>query len=389
MPDLCKDNSTPTPHAVYVHVPFCHQRCHYCDFYSQTDLTTGLPMRYVRAIARRLDTTRNALATPLTSLFIGGGTPTSLPEDALTLLLDTLSPLCDGDTEFTIEANPSTISPTLADRLISGGINRVSLGAQSFIPDELDLLGRTHSPDAITHAVDTLRRAGIPNISLDLIFGIPHQTPTTWSRSLDAALSLTPDHISCYALSIPEGTHLASLVDAGELTPTSDDLHRTLYDQAVATLSDAGLSRYEISNFARTQMTCRHNLVYWRNESYLGLGPAAASYIDGVRITNTPDIDAWLDAVEQDNAPPAERESLTGRDRLAETAMLTLRLIDGIDREYFRTRFACDIVDSFPRTFSRYAALGAVEITDSHVRITPNAMFVANTILADLLDENP
>ncbi len=387
MPTRCKDISTSPDRAIYVHVPFCRQRCHYCDFYSQTHLTGDLPMRFVRAIAQRLEVMRDTLTLPATSIFIGGGTPTALPENALDELLDTLSAVGNADTEFTIEANPSTLDDTIASLLAQRGVNRVSIGAQSFIPEELSLLGRTHSPHRIARAVTRVRNAGISNISLDLIFGIPGQTPDTWARSLDAALALRPDHVSCYALSIPEGTKLAQMQNAGMMTPMDDDAQRDLYDQAVGTLEQAGLVRYEISNFARDGRQCRHNRVYWQNEPYLGLGPAAASYREGVRITNTSDIHAWLDAVERDESPPEDCETLTGRDAMAETAMLGLRLVEGVDRAGFEARFGVDLVEAFPKTLTRYASLDAVEITDTHVRITPLALFTANAILADLLDE--
>ena len=383
----CKHNSDVPTRAVYAHVPFCRARCRYCDFYSVPAPTGLLASRYVRGIVRELAQTQDQYAAPLGSVFIGGGTPTALPADLLGTLLGAFAPLCDADTEFTLEANPGTISDTAVAQLLAGGVNRVSLGAQSFIPEELELLGRIHTASQIAEAVTTLRSAGIGNLSLDLIFGIPGQTAASWARSLDEALALEPDHLSCYALSMPAGTALARMLDNGEITAVDDDLQREFYDQAVETLERAGLAQYEISNFARPGKQCKHNLVYWHNQSYVGLGPSAAGYCAGVRRTTTAEVHAWLQAVEADTPPPAESEALTGRDMLAETAMLTLRLVAGIDRKAFRQRFGEDIVEAFPRTFTRYAALGAVEITDDAVRIAQASLFVANAVLADLLDE--
>jgi len=378
--------SAPLARALYLHVPFCASKCRYCDFYS-LPLDRDGARRYVAAAKAELAGQRDALAAPVDSIFVGGGTPTVLEPDLLRELLSAAGRLAGPAIEFSVEANPGTITAPVADVLVECGVNRVTMGAQSFRQEELTALGRIHRPADTAEAVDVLRAAGIGNVGLDLMFGTPLQTPETWGNTLNAAVALGVEHVSCYALSIEAGTPLEADRRAGRVAEMPEAAQAECYSAARSSLTQAGLEHYEISNFARPGRACLHNLTYWRNEPYLGVGPAAASYLDGIRRTNGSDLDAWMQAAEAGRIPPGHAEHLQGRAAMAETAMLGLRMTQGICLADFASRFNRNILEVFPNTIGRYRRLGALVVTDSHIRISPDHLVVSDTILADLLAE--
>jgi putative oxygen-independent coproporphyrinogen III oxidase len=372
--------------ALYVHVPFCLSKCAYCDFYS-IPLEADIAGRYVRAAVRELSLRREQLDTPLRSVFVGGGTPTALGADLLTELLTPLGEWIDADTEFSVEANPGTLDADIPRALAQLGVNRVTLGVQSFDDSELRLLGRIHDAEQARRAVRDVQTAGFDNIGLDLMYGVPEQSLTSWRASLGEAMELGIHHLSCYALSFEPGTPLEAARVEGRVSEVDESLQRTMYDVAREITASAGLEHYEISNFARPKHVCRHNLTYWRNNPYVGIGPGGVSYIGGARAKNLPDLRGYLDALESGRLPEPESERIAGRAEMAETLMLSLRLTQGIDRESFTQRFGLDPIEAFPRTFTRYAHLGAVVADRTHVRLDAEALFVADTVLADLIAE--
>jgi oxygen-independent coproporphyrinogen-3 oxidase len=391
MPDKgCKENRELLPRgpaaALYVHVPFCRRKCAYCDFYS-VPFVPEAARRFVGAARAELDRRRGQLAAPLASVFVGGGTPTVLGARLLEELLGAVGEFTDARSEFTVEANPGTLDGDLAGRLAALGVNRVSVGAQSFDAGELRLLGRVHTPREVPPAVEALRRAGIANIALDLMYGIPGQTLSSWRATLAATLDLAPDHLSCYALSFEPATPLDDDRRAGRLREMADDDQRRCFDAAVAVLTAAGFEHYEISNFARPGRRCRHNVTYWRNEPYVGIGPAATSYVDGVRATTRADVGAYASAVLSGGRPASSSERLGGRRAMAETLMLGLRMTEGVSVAAFTARFGCGPQAAFPRSISRHARSEALLVTPQAIRLAPDAMFVSDTILADILDE--
>jgi oxygen-independent coproporphyrinogen-3 oxidase len=372
--------------ALYVHVPFCRSKCRYCDFYSRHAQPSDVEA-YLAALEREWAARRGCLGRPLKSVFVGGGTPTVLGAEGLRRLLGLFADFLGPATEFTVEANPGTVDASVAEALAAGGVNRVTLGAQSFDPAELAFLGRTHRAGQVGEAFDLLRAEGIENLGLDLIYAIPGQSPAGWRESLRRGVELAPRHVSGYALSVEEGTPLAADLRAGRFEQMSDELQRVMYYQAVDQLSAAGLKQYEISNFSAPGAACRQNLTYWRNDSYLGLGPAACSYVGGERRTNRPDLEAYGSALGEGRLPPAAGERLEGREAMAETLMLALRLRAGVDVGEFRRRFALSPQEAFGRTLRRYANLGALEVSETTVRLTREAMFTADCVLADILAE--
>lgn len=372
--------------ALYVHVPFCLAKCRYCDFYSRP-IDASSAQGFVNAVAAELGLRRDALQPPLESIYVGGGTPSSLEPAMLGRLLGLLSPLAGPDTEFTVEANPGVLDADRAAAMAAAGVNRVSLGAQSFQQAELELLGRLHRVQEVPTAVALLRGAGITNLCLDLIYGIPGQTPESWGDSLERVIELDVQHVSCYALSFEGGTPLHRQLSEGLVAAMPDELQEQCYRTAIDRLGRAGFEHYEISNWAKPGKWSRHNCTYWRNLPYLGLGPAAASYVGGVRWVNQPDLEAYVAALSSGSLPPAEREKLENRPQMAETLMLGLRLLEGVDRAEFASRFGLDPLDAFPHSLSNHRGLGTVIITDTHLRLSDRALFVSDSVLADIIAE--
>lgn len=378
--------TTPACHSVYVHVPFCRRLCGYCDFYSQVlDPAAAGPL--VDALRTELERATADQEFRFDTLFVGGGTPTVLPVPDLQRLLTALQTRLDSaaPVEFTVEANPATVTPDTAAVLQACGVNRVSVGAQSFIPAELHILQRTHQPAEVAQTVRTLRSVGIPHLSLDLIFGIPGQTLVSWQASLRAALDLEPEHLSCYGLTYEPDTPLYDDLVAGRITRLDSDLEADLYEATMDTLAAAGLPQYEISNYARPGAECRHNLRYWHNEPYLGLGPAAAGFINEIRYKNVADTAAYVDAIKHGASPWSEHETLPPDRRARETAMLELRLVRGIDRARFATRYGVEPTTLFADAIARHVAGGLLEVDGVGIRLTRAGRLLGDRVMADFL----
>jgi len=387
---------------LYLHVPFCTTKCGYCDFYSipaEGRDAGGLVSRLLDELARRMADP----PAPITTIFVGGGTPTVLPHAELARLLEPLARIAGvreaGATrkgkagaihpgavrEFTVEANPGTLDDEKAGLLVAAGVDRLSLGAQSFDPAELTVLERLHSPDDIAPAVRIARRAGIRRLNLDLIFGVPGQTLAGWLESLDRAIELDPDHLALYGLTYEPGTTLTRRRDAGRVQPCDDGLEAEMYLAAFDVTAAAGFEQYEISNFARPNQRCLHNLIYWHNEPYVGVGPSAAGYVGGLRYRNVPDLHRYQQMIDQLGHAVIERERIEGRQLAAETAMLQLRLIDGIDRAEFEQRTGFDPHQVFARSIARYELRGLLSVSPARMALTRNGLLVADAIIADFM----
>ncbi|GAA1244138.1 coproporphyrinogen III oxidase [Janibacter melonis] len=332
--------------AMYVHVPFCAVRCGYCDFntYTASELggQDGPPgssrATFAQGALRELDLARDVLGSagaapgPVSTVFLGGGTPTLLPSADLVVVLDGIRERFGlaADAEVTTEANPDSVTPSSLAELARGGVTRVSVGMQSVRPGVLKTLDRTHDPEGVARAVAGARDAGLA-VSLDLIYGTPGETLEDWRASLEAALALEPDHVSAYALTVEDGTRLAARVRRGELPlPTGDD-EADKYELADELLAGAGYDWYEISNWARTpQDRCRHNLAYWRGDDWWGVGPGAHSHVAGTRWWNVKHPAAWAGRLDDGSSPAAAREVLTDAQRADEELLLGVRLVDGV-----------------------------------------------------------
>ncbi len=330
------------PFGVYLHVPFCARRCGYCAFVTSTLPDPGSPSatertdRFVEAAVAEIDAAATALADrvpALTSIYLGGGTPTMLSPAQTRQLITAVTDRfpVQPDLEISIESNPDGLATGQLAELRGAGITRVSFGMQSVRQRVLDLLDRTHSPERALRAVDDARLAGFDHIGLDLIYGTPGETEDDWVSTLRAVLDTDVDHVSAYALGIETGTKLASRVRHGQLPEPSDDEAADRYLVADSMLNDAGFEWYEISNWSRSpEAQCRHNLLYWRNHDWLGVGPGAHSHIAGTRWWNLADTDSWSAAALRGDGVVAGRERLDEEQRRMESIMLGVRLAEGL-----------------------------------------------------------
>lgn len=378
---------------LYVHLPFCRQKCFYCDFPSYAG-QEGRMAVYVEALlgelAREGAPLRAAWGPPRT-VYLGGGTPTALPpalmERLLAGLREFLAAAPDA-LEFTCECNPGTVDAAYLSLLRAGGVNRLSLGVQTFDDALLRRIGRIHTAAQARAAVRQARAAGFRNLSLDLMYGLPGQTLAGLEMSVQQALALAPQHISIYGLQVEEGTAFARAQAAGRLALPSDEESEAMYDYMTTALPVAGYARYEISNFARPGFESRHNLGYWQDVPYLGVGAAAHSYLDGQRYENPRGIEEYLAALRESGRARREEEPLTRATSMEEFAFLALRTARGIDRARFAARFGCELASVYADAIARMLARGFLEEDAQGVRLTPLGMKYGNWVFeAFLLDE--
>jgi oxygen-independent coproporphyrinogen-3 oxidase len=356
---------------LYVHLPFCSSRCGYCDFVTVVG-RDGEHDGYVEALLAELELERKLLDERPETIFLGGGTPTFTHPDALDRLLAALPP-CD---ELTVEANPETVTAELAARLREGGVDRVSLGVQSFRPHLLQTLDRAAGPDDARRAFRILRDAGFDNLSLDLIYGVPGQTSDDLARDLDDALALGPEHISAYELEAKPGTRFTHTHGA-ELERQAEAME-SYFEAVVETLTSAGYRWYETANFCRGDHRSRHNLGYWLGHDYLGIGIGAVSTIDGRRIRNLPSLGRYLAALRARERPPREVEELSAETRAAERVLLGLRLDEPLDVSGLEAALDGDELD-------RLAARGLVSRSGQTLALTERGRFLGGGVTARVL----
>ncbi len=358
--------------SVYVHLPFCARKCHYCDFNSRPAPPADRA-RYLDALHREIDRRAEMLGgSHVPTIFFGGGTPTIYEARELVRLLRRLRDafFVEPDAEVATEANPETADDAKLTALREAGFNRISLGAQSFDDAELTLLGRGHTARQTERAVAGARAAGFENLSLDLIYALPGQTVKGWRATLERALALQPEHLSAYGLELAAGTPLAARVEEGEIAPVPEGEHLGMREVTGELCSRAGLQRYEISNYARPGFECRHNLTYWRNEPYLGLGAGAWSYLDGERAMNLRDPDDYCAALERGGDARDYSERLDPDDALLEAVMMGLRMTEGVSLDGLRACYGRERVEGLLARAEPLAEMGLVEIACDHLRLT-------------------
>ncbi|AMV22013.1 radical SAM family heme chaperone HemW [Planctomyces sp. SH-PL14] len=373
----------PQPRSAYIHVPFCAHRCGYCDFtlIARRDDLMGA---YLDGLARQLESLGNPVEVD--TVFFGGGTPTHLDPPSLARLLELTNRwfrLVPGG-EFSVEANPSGLTDEKLDLLAETGVNRVSLGVQSFVNDELRLLERDH---AVTEAVETVGRLQrrFRNVSLDLIFALPGQTLETWKANLERAIELQPQHLSTYGLTFERGTTFWSKQSRGTIVPAEQELERQMYEHAMDRLEEAGYGHYEVSNFARPGFECRHNQTYWRADSFYGFGPGAASFVGGVRRMNHRSVTTWIRKVLAGESPIVEEEVLTPEERAREAVMVGLRQAVGLNVAEFQSRYGFELLPLGGEAAPRFLQKGWLEIVDGSLRLTRSGRLFTDTVVMEFL----
>lgn len=371
---------------LYVHVPFCWRKCRYCDFYSVAlgGLTPAHVGIFLDALARELDSLPAGFVAE--TVYVGGGTPTALSADLLVRLLECVRAAARAaPAEWTCEANPGTVEAEKLGLLRGAGVNRLSLGVQSFDLRALSFLGRLHSARDAHVAFEAARDAGFENINLDLIYAVPGANLGTLERDLATALELGPEHLSCYALSFEAGTPLAEARDAGLVREVPDEEQARQYERICERLGEAGYHHYEISNWARPGYECRHNLDCWSGGSYIGCGPSAHSHWEGKRWGNVRDWRGYVEAVQAGRSPRAFEERLAPEARARETLMLCLRRLDGVSREEFRRATGFDYWQLCGAEIARLVDEGLLTEEGGRLRLTERALFVSDAVFRELV----
>lgn len=378
---------------LYIHIPFCVKKCAYCDFLSgpADDATKE---NYVAALVNEIKSYAEfAKEYRVSTIFIGGGTPSILEESQMEQIMQTVYEVFDVDksAEITIEANPGTVTLDKLELYRKSGINRISFGLQSVNNEELKMLGRIHTFEKFLASYEYARKAGFENINVDLISAIPGQTVESWKTTLNKIVELKPEHISAYSLIVEEGTPFYQLYEEnkykekGYAALPDEEAERTIYKDTESILENAGYHHYEISNYAKEGHACRHNLGYWERKEYLGLGLGAASLINNTRFSNITEITSYIEAAEQDKTVCGEKEELDRNAQMEEFMFLGLRKMDGISRNEFKEAFHTNIEDVYGEVIGKLKEEGLVAVEKYRVFLTEKGIDISNYVLSEFL----
>ncbi|MBS5135912.1 MAG: radical SAM family heme chaperone HemW [Oscillospiraceae bacterium] len=371
---------------IYIHIPFCRSKCDYCDFYSLAGREGRMDDYQKALIAHIRETAPLARGHQVDTIYFGGGTPSYYGEKRLRELLGEVCRRFDvaRDAEVTVECNPDSVEKKMLCRLRRAGVNRISLGVQSCCDRDLEGLHRPHTFAQAKAAVQAAREAKIKNVSLDFIYGLPHQSMEAWKESVESALALEPEHLSCYGLKVEEGTLLYTRVERGEILP-DDDMQADMYLWMVERLAKAGYKQYEISNFARPGFQSRHNLKYWMGRPYIGFGPGAHSDFGGRRYSFVRDLDAYIEGVLHGGNIVDESELIPQRERGGEYLMLRLRTTRGIEEWEYRREYFMNF-DPIEQKLEEYERRGWAARQDRRWYFTPQGFLVSNQLIGALLE---
>ena len=377
------------PAGLYIHIPFCKSKCQYCAFTSFP--AKGFDLQgYMAGLLRQAETMARhpwCRATRFASLYLGGGTPTIYDGPILTELINRCLGLFNfsKDPEITVEANPNTVSSAKLLELKKAGVTRLSLGVQVFADRLLKKISRTHTTAEALAAIRMAREAGFDNLNIDLIYGLPGQSPVDWQESLEQAASLQPEHLAIYELMIEEGSGFAELEKAGKLDLPDEDAVTAMAEMIPDLLTPAGYLRYEISNYARNNKRSNHNINYWQNGSYLGLGAGAVSCFSGLRVSSVDDPDLFSRLV-GDNRPPYKDAEALGREiAFRETVIMGLRMVEGVSRKRLQDRFDMDPAEYYGKILDELIAQGLIETNNNFLRLTDHGLALANQVLCRLV----
>jgi oxygen-independent coproporphyrinogen-3 oxidase len=381
--------------SLYLHIPFCKVMCSYCAFNTYTGME-NIIVPYVEALSKEIRYVGRGNKMPVGSIFFGGGTPSMISIEQYQGLFAALNESFTvlNNAEITIESNPNDLNRDYLAGLRSVGVNRLSIGMQSSNPQELKLFNRQHDTQTVIDAVKTAQAVGFDNISLDLIFGIPSQSLDSWRETLNQAIALNIQNISAYNLILEGNTPLKDTVDAGEVPSPDDDLDADMYDLMTEMLAEADFEQYEISNWAKAGYESRHNIQYWRNWDYLGLGAGAHGFAKGVRYIVSRYPQRYIDAMNEETgdlefprSPAVTKATVVDRENdMAETILMGLRMTqEGIPRERFEARFGVDIVELHEESIEKHVGYGLLHVDDERIRFTQAGRLLSNAVIRDLI----
>jgi oxygen-independent coproporphyrinogen-3 oxidase len=371
---------------LYVHIPFCLKKCPYCDFYSTTDLS--LRQSFLRALLQEISLIRPCQSLQFDSVYIGGGTPSVLKANHIAQIIGTVHKSLKilSDSEITVEVNPGTIAPGVFWNYRRAGINRVNIGVQSFQEANLKFLGRIHSAKDSLATIEQAREAEFQNLGLDLIYGIPGQTEWTWRQDLEKAVTLEPEHLSCYMLTYESGTSMDKSRQNGHFKPMSDRQMGDLFQITVEFLEAHGYAQYEISNFARSKSSrSRHNQKYWSFVSYFGLGPSAHSFVEPIRFWNHPSITRYIKDLDENRLPVSSKETLSREQMMIEAVYLGFRKSEGLDTDGFERKFGIRFYEIFGKAIKTFEERGLLELTQNRCALTRKGMLFLDSIVSSFI----
>ena len=375
------------PISLYIHVPFCRARCLYCSFPTRP-AGPSTQTQYIEELSREIlswfDVNKDF---NVETVYVGGGTPSTLSPGDIENLLGTIRAVAPNASEITFEANPHIDDIGKIPTLIENGVNRLSVGVQSFDDTELGIAGRLHSSDDARNFIQACRDIGLENLSIDLIHGLPGQTVESFGRSVEEALARQPEHISLYGLSIDPDSRIGRLTSKqfSDLEIPDSDTQADMYDLARHVFSENGYNQYEISNFAKPGRECRHNIVYWSGDEYVGFGPGATSYVNGTRYRRIADVDKYFAAQFEKKNTIEFLETLSTTRAAAEALVMGLRMADGIDYKRIETRFGVKLTELIGEAIERYRSNGLLEVNDGNMRLNDSAYFISNSIFRDFI----
>ncbi|MPQ24555.1 radical SAM family heme chaperone HemW [Bacillus paralicheniformis] len=376
--------------AAYIHIPFCEHICHYCDF-NKFFIQSQPVDEYLRSLEKEMANSMEAAGQPeLKTIFIGGGTPTSLSAAQLERLLDSIHRVLkpsESLAEFAVEANPDDLSAEKLEVLKAAGVDRLSFGVQTFEDELLKKIGRVHEQKDVLVSFERARKAGFDNISLDLMFGLPGQTIGHFASSLDTALALGAEHYSIYSLIVEPKTVFYNLMKKGRLHLPPQDQEAEMYELVMRKMEEAGIGQYEISNYAKKGYESKHNLTYWNNEEYFGLGAGAHGYINGERTVNAGPVKHYIDLIEQSGFPYKEKHRVTKNEQIEEEMFLGLRKTAGVDKEHFFEKYGRTVDDLFPKVLRSLEETGLIVNTSKNVFLTHNGKLLGNEVFQAFLGE--
>ncbi|RLJ87154.1 radical SAM family heme chaperone HemW [Planococcus citreus] len=373
---------------MYIHIPFCHQICFYCDF-NKVFFKDQPVDAYIESIGKELALWKQegALDHPLETVFLGGGTPTALTPEQLERLLELIHqyvPMAEG-VEWSSEANPDELTREKMEVLYKGGVNRLSMGVQTFDQDLLKRLGRTHANDDVLRAVETAREVGFANISFDLMYGLPGQTMAQWDETLERAFAFGMPHFSAYSLIIEPKTVFYNLMVKGKLNTVTEDLEGDMYERLMDEMEKHGLHQYEISNFAKPGHESRHNLLYWDNEEYIGVGAGAHGYVKGIRYSNHGPLKKYMEPLESGKRPVLDATQVSVKAQMEEEMFLGLRKTAGVDIAHFEEKFGAPLEKVYGEILRSETAKGNLAIEQGRVKLTHKGRFVGNEVFEQFL----
>ncbi|MCD3217124.1 oxygen-independent coproporphyrinogen III oxidase [Clostridium botulinum C] len=368
--------------SLYIHIPFCKQKCLYCDFTSYCGKESQM-LSYSKALSTEIN---NIKDKKIKTIFIGGGTPTYLSLEGWNILKKSIDKLQKSeDLEFTVESNPKTFDKEKLEILKSMGVNRISIGLQAWQNKHLKALGRIHTREEFLKSYNMARKVGFENINVDLMFGIPNQSFDEWKETLNEIIKLNPEHLSCYSLIIEEDTPFYNLYENQKINLPSEELERKMYWYTLKFLKEKGYHQYEISNFSKENKECRHNLVYWDLNEYIGCGVAAHSYSQGYRYNNSGKIEEYIKLIENNQSPIVEKVRNSLKSDIEEFIFMGLRKIKGISIEEFHKRFKKSIYELYSDVIAKHKSNGLIIEYNGYLFLSDKGVEVSNYIMSDFL----